>query len=201
MPAVLHSAKRRLKSAPFLLLPLLMSCEDTLENLYPKVAPVQLPAATQTGANAFGFSLNGQVWEANNTPTLTGKVLTPNVRYHRGQLWLDAFRRLQAAEPVTNVHLTADQVTAPGVYALGAVQPGRTSYARLQTSNAQVEYFTDAQRPGTLTITRLDTTGAHPVIAGRFEFRAIPREGTHLPAGFPAELRVTEGRFDIQLNR
>ncbi|HEX8657086.1 MAG TPA: hypothetical protein VF690_06110, partial [Hymenobacter sp.] len=68
-------------------------------------------------------------------------------------------------------------------------------------SSAQVEYFTDAQRPGTLTITRLDTTGAHPVIAGRFEFRAIPREGTRLPAGFPAELRVTEGRFDIQLNR
>lgn len=201
MPGPLRCASLIKHVAGLLLLPCLLGCENPLDNLYPKLLPVQLPAETQTGANAFGCLLNGRVWEASNAATLTGKVLTPHAQYHRGQLRLNAFRRLQVVGPVTNIHLTAENVTAPGVYRLGTDLPEHNNYGRLETSSGLIAYFTDAEHPGALTITRLDTAGVHPVVSGRFELRAIPRAGTRLPADYPAELQITEGRFDIQLNR
>ncbi|WP_046246898.1 hypothetical protein [Hymenobacter terrenus] len=184
-----------------LLLPLLMGCEDATDKLFPEPQPVNLPAETQRGANTFGCRMNGQTWEANNTSTLMGHVLTPNIHYRHGELRIDAFRRLQVVGPVTNFYFTAAHVTGPGVYPLGATQPENSSGAKLETTNSLVEYSTDAKHTGTLTITRLDTTGVHPFIAGRFELRAVPHGGSNLPTDFPAELLITEGRFDIQLRR
>lgn len=196
LPAVL------LKRAGFLLLlPLLMSCEDSLDKLYPKAQPVQLPAESTSGANVFGCRLNGEVWEANNTATLTGKVLTPNASYSKGELRLDAFRRLQVAGPVTNIHISVAGVTKPGVYRLSAAEQKTGSFATLKTANGLLEYATDARQTGTLTITRLDTAGAHPVVAGRFELRAAPTQPTMHTAEFPAHVHLTEGRFDIRLSR
>jgi hypothetical protein len=191
-----------LKRLPFaLLFPLLMSCEDAADNLFPTALPVQLPAETQRGANTFGCRVNGQIWEANNTSTLVGKVLTPNVHYHKGELRIDAFRRLQVAGPVTNFYLAAAHVTGPGVYSLSLSRPEGGSAAKLKTANGLVEYATDAQHLGTLTITQLDTASAHSFVAGRFELRAAARPGDKPSADFPATLHVTEGRFDIQLSR
>ena len=96
MPAILPATFLK-KAGLLLLLPLLMSCEDSLEKLYPKAQPVQLPAETTSGANVLGCRLNGDVWEANNTATLTGKVLTPTAHYRNGELRIDAFRRLEVA--------------------------------------------------------------------------------------------------------
>lgn len=179
-----------------LLLPLLLSCEDAAEHLFPQSQPVQLPAESKAGANTFGCRVNGQVWEANNATTLAGNVLTPNATYRRGELRIDAFRRLQVDGPVTNFYLVADRVTGPGVYKL---RQGRS--ARLETLSRRVGYVADTLHAGTLTITRLDTAGLRPVVAGRFELRAVARPGTRPSAEYPAELRVSEGRFDIQLNR
>ncbi|HEX8329179.1 MAG TPA: hypothetical protein VF629_16720 [Hymenobacter sp.] len=185
-----------LKNLRFLLLlPLLASCDDVADQLYPQPQPVQLPAETKAGANTFGCLVNGQVWEANNATTLAGNVLTPNATYHHGELRIDAFRRLQVDGPVTNFYFTATRVTGPGVYAL---RQGRS--ARLETLSREYGYVADTLRVGTLTVTRLDTTGARPVVAGRFELRAVSR-GASRSAEFPAELRITAGRFDIQLNR
>ena len=184
---------------------MLMSCEDAFDKLLPEPlpaqAPVQMPAETRTGANTFGCRVNGQVWQANNTSTLAGKVLTPKITYRHGVLRLDAFRRLQVTGPVTNFSITATHVTAPGRYPLGAVLPGTGNYAKLETGNNLVEYFSEAGHSGTLTITRLDTAGAHPFVAGRFELRAMPQLSARRPADLPASLQVTEGRFDIQLSR
>ena len=188
------------KGRLLLLAPLLLSCEDAAEHLFPKAQPVHLPAATQVGANTFGCRVNGEVWEASNAATLTGNVLTPSAHYQQGELRLDAFRRLQVAGPVTNFHFVLGRVTGPGVYQLGSLQrqPGR--YARLETDYGRVGYATDSSSAGTLTITRLDTAGAHPSVAGRFELRAVPRQNAR-HADLSAELQVTEGRFDIQLGR
>ena len=49
--------------------------------------------------------------------------------------------------------------------------------------------MTNAQYPGTVTITRLDA--ANKIVAGTFEFKAINKENA------PEPLTVTEGRFDI----
>ena len=191
-----------LKKAGFLLvLPLLMSCEDSLDKLYPKAQPVQLPAETKSGANVFGCLLNGNVWEANNTATLTGKVLTPSATYRHGELRIDAFRRLQVAGPVTNIHFAVAGVTKPGVYQLGQEEGTSSSFATLKTASGSVEYATTTQQTGTLVITRLDTTGARPVVAGRFELRAAPAQGAPLNADLPAQVQISEGRFDIQLAR
>ncbi|SFQ21073.1 hypothetical protein [Hymenobacter arizonensis] len=182
-----------------LLLPLLMSCEDSLDDLYPKVQPVQVPAATQAGLNTFGCRVNGQVWEANNASTLAGKVITPTARYDQGELRIDAFRRLQVAGPVTNFHFSLSSVKGPGVYELGVSEAGNS--AELKTANGLMNYVSDGQHTGTLTITRLDTTGAQAFVAGRFELQAAPRHGARRSAELPAEMQVTEGRFDIQLSR
>ncbi|MET4076641.1 hypothetical protein [Hymenobacter sp. UYCo722] len=180
------------------LLGLLASCEDATADLYPTLPPVHLPAASQLGANTFGCLVNGQPWEASNSRTLDGRVLTPTAHYQHGELRLDAFRRLQVEGPITSVALRAAHVSGPGVYDLGgpAEIAGRT--AALATSNRQLAY---ALGTGTLTITRLDTAGAHPVVAGRFELRTSLTPESAWPAGFPANVRVTEGRFDIELSR
>lgn len=180
------------------LLSLLASCEDATADLYPTLAPVHLPAESQVGANTFGCRVNGQPWEASNSRTLDGRVLTPTARYYHGELRLDAFRRLQVEGPITTVLLRAARISGPGVYALGgpAEAAGRT--AALATGNRQLAY---AAGTGTLTITRLDTTGAHPVVAGRFELRTSLTPSSPRVAGFPAEVHVSEGRFDIELSR
>lgn len=186
--------KKRL--LPLFCLPLLLGCEDAADHLFPQPQPVQLPAETKAGANTFGCRVNGQVWEASNASTLAGNVLTPTATYRRGELRIDAFRRLQVDGPVTNFYLTAARVTGPGVYPL---LQGRS--ARLETLNRRFGYVADTLRAGALTVTRLDTTGPHPVVAGRFALRAVLRPGAGQSADYPAQVHVTEGRFDIQLNR
>ena len=170
------------------LLALLTSCEDATTDLYPALPPVHLPAETQVGANTLGCRVNGQPWEASNSPTLDGRVLTPTARYAHGELQIEAFRRLQVEGPVASLRLVAARVAGPGVYPLTApaAETGRTA---LLGSLGQPP----TPATGTLTITRLDTTGPHPVVAGRFELRAAPAAGT--------ALRVSEGRFDVQLSR
>ncbi|GAA4044366.1 hypothetical protein GCM10022409_33040 [Hymenobacter glaciei] len=179
------------------LLALLASCEDATADLYPTLAPVHLPAESKVGANTFGCRVNGQPWEASNTRTLDGRVLTPTAYYQHGELRLDAFRRLQVEGPITTVSLRAAHINGPGLYELGGpADAGRT--AALATASRQLVY---AAATGTLTITRLDTAGMHPVVAGRFELRTTLMPEAHRAAGLPAEVRVTEGRFDIELNR
>ena len=179
------------------LLGLLASCEDATADLFPALPPVHLPAETQAGANTFGCLVNGQPWEASNTRTLDGRVLTPTARYRHGELRLDAFRRLQVEGPVTSISLRAARISGPGVYELGGPDAAGRSVA-LATGRRELAY---AAGTGTLTITRLDTTGAHPLVAGRFELRTALDPDTPRAAGFPAAVRVTEGRFDIALSR
>ena len=187
-------SKRLLLLLP--LLPLLASCEDATADLYPALPPVHLPAESQVGANTFGCRVNGQPWEASNTRTLDGRVLTPTAHYRHGELRLDAFRRLQVEGPVTSISLRAARINGPGVYELGGPDAASRSVA-LATGRRELIY---AAGTGTLTITRLDTAGAHPVVAGRFALRTRLAPDARPATSFPAEVRVTEGRFDIELS-
>lgn len=191
-----HRALLLKRAFCLLLLPLLMSCEDATENLFPQPQPVRLPAETRVGANTFGCLVNGLAWEASNSTTLAGNVLTPTAYFQRGVLRIDAFRRLQVDGPVTNIHFAATHVTGPGVYALR-----QSKSATLQTLNRQLGYRADTLDAGTLTVTRLDTAGPRPVVSGRFELRAVLLPSAGTSSGLPAELRVTAGRFDIGLTR
>ena len=92
-------------------------------------------------------------------------------------------------------------VTKPGVYSLHAAEQKSGGRATLETATGPLQYATNDRQTGTLTITRLDTTGAHPVVAGRFELRASPTQPAVHTADLPAHVQLTEGRFDIQLSR
>lgn len=188
-------SKRLLLLLP--LLSLLASCEDATADLYPALPPVRLPAESQTGANTFGCRVNGQPWEASNTRTLDGRVLTPTARYQHGELRIEAFRRLQVEGPVTNMSLRAAHVVGPGVYALGGLAAANGRTALLATS----QHEPTSAAAGTLIITRLDTAGPHPMVAGRFELRAGLTPDARREAGGVAEVRLSEGRFDVTLSR
>ena len=189
-------SKRLLLLLP--LVSLLASCEDATADLYPSLPPVHLPAASQLGANTFGCQVNGQPWEASNTRTLDGRVLTPTAHFEHGELRLDAFRRLQVEGPITSISLRATRVSGPGVYELGGPAAGAGRTAAVATDTRGLAY---AAGTGTLTITRLDTTGTHPLVAGRFVLRTALSPESRPDARFPADVSLTEGRFDIELGR
>jgi hypothetical protein len=74
-------------------------------------------------------------------------------------------------------------------------------YAEISGGNPAIVYNTDSTHIGVITVTRLDTAGARPLIAGRFVISARPARGMAIPTGFPAEANALQGRFDVQLNR
>lgn len=194
----------------FLLMPLLLNCkgnaDKVLNDLFPPPPPVQMPPETQTGANTFGCRVNGQVWEAKNGPTsFVGNQYSPNAQYFRRELNLFAFRRAQVSGPVTAFYLTVPRVLGPGVYPLGRSTRPLGGYALLSSLPypSVLPYITDSLHTGILTITRLDTSGVRRFVAGRFELRAGPtaNSGGNVPAPTPAEVQITEGRFDVELNR
>ncbi len=192
-----------------LLAPALLGCRKDVDaffnKLVPPPPPITLPAETQSGANTFGCLVNGQVWEAKNGPTsFIGNAYSPNARYSRREISISAFWRPESRGPVTAFSLTAPRVVGPGVYLLGEAG-GPFGWAHLESHPypAVLPYVTDAAHLGTLTITRLDTAGRRPLVAGRFELRAGVRSnpGGNLPSPTPAEVVVTSGRFDVELNR
>ena len=188
---------------------LLLGCKKDVDGFFnqlsPPPAPAKLPAETQTGANTFGCLVNGQVWEAKNGPTaFIGNSFSPNAQYFRKEISVSAFWRSVSGGPVTSFYLTVPRVLGPGVYALGGTGwPLGSAYLEPLPYPSVLPYVTDATHLGTLTITRLDTTASRPFVAGRFELRAGARSnpGGGIPPPTPAEATVTQGRFDVELNR
>ena len=191
--------------APLALLGCRKDVDTFFNKLVPPPPPVTLPAETQSGANTFGCLVNGQVWEAKNGPTsIVGNAYSPNARYSRREISVTAFWRSESGGPVTSFSFTAPRVVGPGVYPLGGVgQPLGMAYLESLPYPSGRPYITDATHLGTLTITRLDTAGRRPFVAGRFEFRAGARSnpGGNVPPPTPVEVVITSGRFDVELNR
>ena len=194
--------------SPLLVLALLGCRKDVdtfFDKLVPPPLPVTLPAETQSGANTFGCLVNGQVWEARNGPTsFIGNAYSPNARYSRREISVSAFWRSESGGPVTSFRLAVPQVVGPGVYPLGGTGwPLGVAYLESSPYPAVLPYVTDTTHLGILTITRLDTAGRRPFVAGRFELRARARSNPagNVPPPTPVEVTVTEGRFDVELNR
>lgn len=195
-----------------LLLPALLGCskrkvDDIFDKLIPPAPPVTLPAITQVGANTFGCLVDGKVWEAKNGPTsFIGNNYSPNAYYSRRELRLYAFWRPESGGSITAFYLTLPRVVGPGVYSLGGpgALPG-TAHLQGLPNPTVLPYATDATHVGTLTITRLDTVGSvsKAFVAGTFELRAGTQSnpGGNVPPPTPAEVVVTSGRFDVELNR
>lgn len=184
---------------------LLLGCQKKVDELFPPPPPVQLPPETQHGANTFGCVLNGEVWEASSHGSIRPFVLpSPDAFYSRGSLMLDAGQRTEGNSSLGSFRIYLGGLKQPGSYVLSRRPFRRTAqygYAEISGDNPALVYTTDSVQIGVITITRLDTAGAKPFIAGRFVIMARPSSGVALPAGLPAEAIATQGRFDVQLNR
>ena len=194
-----------------LLLPLsaalLGGCKDgEVRPVIPPYRP-KLPPETTLGANAMGALVNDTIWEAANQPGVNGVSASPNAIFRNQRLSIFAYRLDQVNSPAAYFNFELYGVTGPGVYALGPqiAQGGVPRYAIVGTLQRGVSYETDSAATGTLTVTRLDTTGRRPFVSGRFELRA--RKVVALTADpaaaatLPAEVRVVSGRFDVEFNR
>lgn len=192
-----------MKNAPIMLLSLLLGCKSKLDELFPPPTPVQLPPETQVGANTFGCMLNGQIWEGTSHGSIKPFVYSsPDASYSRGVLVLSAGARTESKSLISNFWIYVGGLRQPGVYFLSKFPRRNTSnYGYAEVGSAYPTYATDSLRIGTITITHLDTVSAKKFISGRFELMARPRNGGAVVAGFPAEINVTQGRFDVELNR
>ena len=186
---------------------LLSSCLDNPIPPHTSTRP-HLPAATTRGANTFGALVNDTIWEASFQPGQGGISASPNALYRKQHLSVFGLRRSVVNSPAAYFTLELDRINRPGTYALGnATGPaGNTRYGFIGTLNGGIDYSTnDTTATGTVTITRLDTTGNVPFVSGRFVLRALRRVALTVPAAeaaqYPLVMQVDSGRFDVQFNR
>jgi len=153
-----------------------------------------LPAATTRGANTFGALVNDSIWEAAFQPSQGIVSASPNALYRQRKLSVFGLRR--------------GLVNSPGTYALGGLRgpAGAIRYGLIGTLTNGVDYVTnDSTATGSVTITRLDTTGNVPYVSGRFTMRTLRRVDLTVSAAtaaqYPLVMQVDSGRFDVQFNR
>ena len=157
----------------------------------------QLPTATQTGANTFGFLLNGQPW----TPTYNlaiGSVppfrLTYDPTYAGGSLQIRVLRKVTGLPDGQYFLLDGASITKAGTYPISNTGPAGVYYSTGLRSGPCQEYRYYNYAPGfsmqgQLVITRLDMTAG--IISGTFSF-ALAQTGCDT-------VKVTQGRFDKKL--
>lgn len=167
-----------------------------------------LPAATTRGANTFGALVNDTIWEAAFQPSQGIVSASPNALYRQRKLSVFGLRRSNVNSPAAYFDLELENVSRLGTYTLGGAQgpAGSIRYGLIGTLNGGIDYLTnDSTATGSVTITRLDTTGNVPYVSGRFTLRALRRVALTVPAAeaaqFPLVMQVDSGRFDVQFNR
>lgn len=152
-----------------------MKCEK--DN--PQSSNEQLPAITQTGANTFGFLLNGEVWLP-KAPLLRQKLdLSYDPNYNGGTFNIIA-KRYYDNENYDHISMGGLSVSKTGIYDLFvAFNDGQCYY-----------YEIDKSKPvGTLTITKIDLT--NKFISGTFEFK-LEKDGCPI-------INAAQGRFDLKI--
>ena len=155
----------------------------------------ELPAATNTGANTFGASINGTLWAPQGYGIMsTAPILEAS--FAGNNSYVINARNFSKEPTETEFEIYLKNVTAPGTYTLNAntdIGPNRTAsyiyYVERQV-NPVHEYITSSTTPGTVTITRLDIS--NHVLSGTFSFT-----GKEMSGGAP--IAVTDGRFDVKI--
>jgi hypothetical protein len=135
--------------------------------------PNQLPPITQTGANTFGFLLNGQVWLPYSTNIQIQNVLS--AQYYQGTIKISAGRVINTQNINQVFNITIYSMKTGTTYYFGAtfsdlIQP--CTYNNLLN--------------GQLNISRLDTL--KDIVSGTFQMTFLGCRDT---------LKMTNGRFDL----
>jgi hypothetical protein len=161
-----------------------------------------LPPITQTGANTFGFLLNGQLWTPDPDK---GLIYTPHlkigVNFSTNGYFsaFNGFFTISASKNVGNYGQTIsisssnlNAITTPYTYKLSDTSRYEIDFADhndLVANGCQfISHFTNYQT-GSLTITRLDTL--NKIISGTFNAAMYQVECGDT-------VKITDGRFDMK---
>lgn len=165
---------------------LLAGCKKSVE---------ELPAATQTGANTFGLKIDGEFWVPQRFGVAATAPILEARRTGLGGVFINA-RNFSFSPTETEFEIFLENVTGPGNYELNRTtnvyphQSGSYAYYVKRRINPINEWITTNQYPGSVTITRFDTT--NKIISGTFTFRAGSMDSRATP------IDVTDGRFDVK---
>ncbi|GAB1463104.1 hypothetical protein MASR2M52_11350 [Pedobacter sp.] len=142
----------------------------------------QLPAATQTGANTFGFLLNGEVWLPKGGLLDQKLDLTYDPTYAGGSFGIFA-NRLLSSEDKMKLSIGLTGVNKTGTYYFN------NNGVIYRNSKSDCYYFENRIVSGSLTITKLDLI--NKFISGTFEFK-LEKDGC-------LTINATQGRFDLKI--
>jgi len=152
-----------------------------------------LPDNTQTGANTFGATVNGQLW----APQGFGPFPADNLLEARklGQDIMINARNFASSPNETEFEIYLGHVTETGMYNLNVNTvegsfSGNYGYFVKRNLTPYNEWITSSLFTGSVTLTRYDTTAR--IISGNFQFNALNLYNA------PDTLRVTNGRFDLK---
>jgi hypothetical protein len=167
----------------------LTSCNNVDDNAQNSID--QLPPATQTGANAVGCLVNGEVF----LPRQEGinPAVVVNYEFFEGDFFFSLSFDDQKGVGLKGVTIGTLRVSLQTgqTYILNKnnIDDGDfTGGGGLYTINTQINYYTNSTTTGELTITRIDLSNS--IISGTFWFDAINAEGDIV--------EIREGRFDYQ---
>ncbi|MGC4023081.1 MAG: hypothetical protein QM734_14620 [Cyclobacteriaceae bacterium] len=168
---------------PFLaLLAFLLSLESCF--LFPEQKET-LPPATQTGANTFGFLLNGKVWLPKGNDGFPNLRPTYDPNFH-GRPILNIYSyRIESDADLQYMGLGISGLYSPGIYTIAKEGDAKGWLATTLGCNYKIGDSTVFQN-GTIMITKL----ALPIISGTFDF-ILCKPGCDT-------IKITQGRFDFK---
>ena len=143
-----------------------------------------LPPATQTGANTFGFLLNGQVWvpKGNDGYPNLSPYYDPNFN-GQPEFDISCYRYVSTSERQA-VGFFLRGISKVGIY---HVMKGDSVSTAFFSAKCNYIYFdTTVYRRGSIQITKFNL----PVISGTFDF-VMCKTGCDT-------IKITQGRFDIK---
>ncbi|WP_293297803.1 hypothetical protein [Pedobacter sp. UBA4863] len=148
----------------------------------------QLPAATQTGANTFGFLLNGEVWLPKGGLLDQKLDLSYDPNHKGGTLNIVAKRYLSSDTEYESIAFGSYNVNSLGNY-----PTNKDNVIVLFRKTTDCRYngyeIDNNKQTGTLVVTKLDL--ANKIISGTFEFKLEKN-------GCPT-INATQGRFDLKI--
>lgn len=155
----------------------------------------ELPPATETGANTFGASVNGELWVPRAFGPITGAAIL-EARFTSPTSIIIQARNYASSPTETEFEIFLNDITGPGTFQLNTTVPYPTTTASYgyyvkRSVTPENEWITSSVYTGTVTITKLDAV--NKIISGRFSFNAINLYNSPVP------LTVTDGRFDIKI--
>jgi len=154
---------------------------------------IELPPATQSGANTFGAKVNGTIWLPKGFGPFPADNLLDARKLHTGDIVITA-RNFSSSPNETELELFIKGLTGPGTYQLNTTVGYPTTAASYgyyieRNFNPKNEWITSASYTGIIQVSRYDT--AAKIISGTFSFNALNLYNA------PQPITVTEGRFDV----